>query len=860
MSPFLDIVLSAPESSLLYEGFYDPLLVVLSVGVAIFASHAALLVAQRIALSRTTTARHLWTAVGGLCLGAGIWTMHFVGMLAFGLPCTVAYDPAITLLSMIPGILASTLAMTRISHAAISPLRLGVTGLLLGAGIGAMHFSGMAAMRLEGLIRYDLKLFLLSIGVAVALATLSLWTKFRLQSLTGHWSRWALPASAVVMGLAVSGMHYTAMAAAYFIQEGDPAIVDSQITQTFLAAGVLVITCGIIVVTLVATFLARPSFLPLASHFGIVGALVAVWCGVAWLSADYHGDRQEKNAYRQASQTVRHQADDIAARIEHEIKVLQGMATMLSKEDGILGVLRRFGPDATPSLLAQDERRRLWTPDPPLSNVNRFLVSAVTSLPADVVYLMNAAGDCVASSNAGASGSFVGGNFADRDYFRQPREGRPGRQYAMGRISKVPGLYYSHPVIDEGRFIGVVVVKRDISGFLPWFERTQAFAADAKGVIVLTEDKGLENRALPDASVLRLGREETASQYGRTDIQPLDMKRWSPKRPSDVIRIGNRPRPMVLASRGIPEGAITIHVPQPLPEWDRIDAERYWLFLLLSVAGGMLIAATTAIVMYLRTSRETKNTLRRQAMELARSNADLQQFAYATAHDLQEPLRAITIYMQMLHSRHLDKLDEEARSAIGHAVDAAKIIRAKIADIQVYLRLAERIGPFAPVNTDHILAGVLEGLKIEIAERNASVRTAPLPDVLADGAQLAQVFGHLIGNALKYQTPDLPPEVTISAEERDGECLFSVTDNGIGIAADYHERIFGVFKRLHTQQQYPGTGMGLAICKKIVECHGGRMGVRSEMGKGSTFFFSLPVRMRSGGIGDAGGVHPLRNG
>jgi light-regulated signal transduction histidine kinase (bacteriophytochrome) len=268
---------------------------------------------------------------------------------------------------------------------------------------------------------------------------------------------------------------------------------------------------------------------------------------------------------------------------------------------------------------------------------------------------------------------------------------------------------------------------------------------------------------------------------------------------------------------------------------------------LLSVAGGMLIAATTAIVMYLRTSRETKNTLRRQAMELARSNADLQQFAYAAAHDLQEPLRAITIHTQMLQARHPDKLDGEAQTAIDHAVEAAKVIRAKIADIQVYLRLAERIGPLAPVDTDLILAGVLQGLKLEIAERNASVTSTPLPKVMADGAQLTQVFGHLIGNALKYQPPDQPPEVTISAEERNGEWVFSVTDNGLGIAPDYHDRIFGVFRRLHTQEQYPGTGMGLAICKKIVECHGGHMGVRSEAGKGSTFFFSLPIRRHGDG-------------
>jgi PAS domain S-box-containing protein len=226
--------------------------------------------------------------------------------------------------------------------------------------------------------------------------------------------------------------------------------------------------------------------------------------------------------------------------------------------------------------------------------------------------------------------------------------------------------------------------------------------------------------------------------------------------------------------------------------------------------------------------------------ELRRSTRDLQQFAHAAAHDLQEPLRAVVTYTQLLHHRHADKLDDEAREAIGFAVTAAKTARTKIADIQAYMRLAEGDDRRAPVDADAVLAGVLEGLKFEIAEKNASVTLSPLPAVMGDGAQLALVFRHLVENGLKFHDPAQVPVVTVSAEEKDGECVFSVTDNGLGIAPEYHDRIFGVFKRLHSQEEYPGTGMGLAICKKIVERHGGRIWVESQSGKGSTFRFTLP--------------------
>ena len=253
MTEYLKFLESIPDSNLLYHGSYHPILVVLSVAISIFASFTALDVARQIRLATTHTTYAFWLAVGALAMGGGIWAMHFIGMIAFSIPCGARYDPLVTLGSMVPGILASAVALIVISHKSASLAKLATGGLLLGAGIGAMHYSGMAAMRMDALLRYDPKLFVLSLVVAVGLAMLALWIKFGLEKWTGKESKWISFASAVVMGGAVSGMHYTAMKAAYFIRTGDATVPDTSLNPTFLAMAILAVTSLLITTVLIAT-------------------------------------------------------------------------------------------------------------------------------------------------------------------------------------------------------------------------------------------------------------------------------------------------------------------------------------------------------------------------------------------------------------------------------------------------------------------------------------------------------------------------------------------------------------------------------------------------------------------------------
>ena len=239
--------------------------------------------------------------------------------------------------------------------------------------------------------------------------------------------------------------------------------------------------------------------------------------------------------------------------------------------------------------------------------------------------------------------------------------------------------------------------------------------------------------------------------------------------------------------------------------------------------------------------------------ELARSNAELRQFAYVASHDLQEPLRAVTSYVQLLARRYRGRLDCEADEFIDFAVAGAVRMKALITDVLEFSRVGRGARPFQPTDCEATLAGVLANLELAIRERGARVTHDPLPTVMGDAVQLGQVFQNLIGNAIKF-CRDVPC-VHVSAEACGGQWHFAVRDNGIGIEPQYHERIFAVFQRLHGRDEYTGTGMGLAIAKKIIESHGGRMWIESQAGQGATFHFTIPQEAVAP-VGPAPGEEP----
>jgi PAS domain S-box-containing protein len=247
-------------------------------------------------------------------------------------------------------------------------------------------------------------------------------------------------------------------------------------------------------------------------------------------------------------------------------------------------------------------------------------------------------------------------------------------------------------------------------------------------------------------------------------------------------------------------------------------------------------------VMFDITTRKLAEENLEQAMaDMKRSNTDLEQFAYVISHDLQEPLRMVSSYVQLLSRRYKDKLDSEANDFIGFAVDGASRMQTLIQDLLKYSRVGTRGKSLTPAACEDALNQALANLKLAIEDSGAVVTHDPLPTVLADSSQLVGLFQNLIGNAIKFKGEDMP-HIHVAAEQKEDRWLFSVADNGIGIDPEFFERIFVVFQRLNGREEYEGTGIGLAVCKKIVERHGGRMWVESEPGRGSTFYFTIPIK------------------
>jgi light-regulated signal transduction histidine kinase (bacteriophytochrome) len=270
----------------------------------------------------------------------------------------------------------------------------------------------------------------------------------------------------------------------------------------------------------------------------------------------------------------------------------------------------------------------------------------------------------------------------------------------------------------------------------------------------------------------------------------------------------------------------------------RLHAQVTALEQLLEVHEESVLVQSAALETALKVQQEQARGLESLNARLRHSNADLEQFAFAASHDLQEPLRAIAGFSRLLQQLYAGRLDARADDYITHIVEAVERMYGLINDLLEYARVTRQGQSLQPTDFNRVVQNALALLKVALEESGTKVFCRGLPTIPADQGQMIRLFQNLIGNAIKYRSAQTP-EVRIAAVEHANEFQFSVQDNGIGIDPQHFERIFVIFQRLHTREEYPGTGIGLAVCKRIVERHGGRIGVESTPGKGSTFSFTI---------------------
>jgi len=612
------------SSDIVLASSYDYLLVALSVIIAVLASYAALDLAGRVTSARGK-ARLLWLSGGAIAMGFGIWSMHYIGMLAFRLPVPVQYDWPTVLLSLLAAIFASAVALFVVSRHQMGVIRASLASILMGGGIAAMHYIGMAAMRLPAMCRYSPSLFILSVVLAIVISFVALWLTFYFRTETTAWS-WRKAISALAMGAAIPVMHYTGMAA--------------------------------------ATFTPSSSSHQDLSHAVGVSSLSVVGISIVTL-------------------------------------MVLGLVLLTSLAD------RRFSLQA---LELESSRRH--------HQIIETALDAFVEIDSDGL---------ITNWNARAETTF---GWSRSDAIGQP-------------FSKI---IIPHQYCDEHT------------------QGLRRFLATGEGPVL--------NQRIEITALHRDGSEFPIELA----ISPI---LWSKKR------------------------------------------------------------FFAAFVRDVTERKRAEQELARRAEELARSNADLEQFAYVASHDLQEPLRMVASYTQLLARRYKGKLGADADEFIGFAVDGATRMQHLIQDLLSYSRVTTKGKELQVTDSGAACDQAVANLRAAIAESGAVVTTGSLPTVRADATQLTQLFQNLIGNAIKYRN-EWKPEVQVAATPAEDRWVFSVQDNGIGIEPQYFERIFQMFQRLHTRKQYTGTGVGLAICRKIVERHGGRIWVESQPGKGSAFLFTIP--------------------
>ena len=338
----------------------------------------------------------------------------------------------------------------------------------------------------------------------------------------------------------------------------------------------------------------------------LFAAISALWTILSWFVVNGLMHERVAALLARAASQVRQDLSGISENFERILTRLQGIPAVLGAGSDVTSVLSTFGPDVAQSPLPHDARTAAWTQRPDLTALNQQLAAVVREMDVDIIWVMNASGDCVASSNFGDSTSFIGTNYADRAYFTSARVGQRGRQYAMGRVTNVPGLFFSAPATASGRFVGAVTLKIDLPRLAPWVNHPHAFVTDEYGVIVLAADRKLEMRALSGATVHQLPVAQRQARYKRETFETLEIQTGAER--GGLVRVAGSPYPHAVARDDRPQHGIAVHILAPIENVAAVRGDAFVAFLLISFSGIMvaaLVFGARAYVMRVRQHRES---------------------------------------------------------------------------------------------------------------------------------------------------------------------------------------------------------------------------------------------------------------
>lgn len=356
----------------------------------------------------------------------------------------------------------------------------------------------------------------------------------------------------------------------------------------------------------------------------LLGALAALWSVLSWFVVDWQVQERTAALVARHTSEAERSAATLGANMDRVLNRLEGLAAVVAAGSDVTTALASFGPGVEPSELPNDTRKAAWTDRPDLLALNRKLLAANEDVGVDAIWVMNASGDCVAASNFATPMSFIGTNYADRDYFSTARAGKRGHQYAMGRVTKVPGLFFSAPVVTDGRFLGTVAIKNDLSRIAPAINHPYGFVADDQGVIILAADRSLEMRAVPGAAVHQLPSRQKLARYMRETFEPIEIHSGGR---GGLVRVAGLPHPHIAARSELPQHGITAHILAPVKEIEDIRGNSYLAFLLLWASGIMLFGLAFGARLYVLRARQHRQSMETKNEALSKLNEHLDRLA-----------------------------------------------------------------------------------------------------------------------------------------------------------------------------------------------------------------------------------------
>ncbi|ADE12396.1 histidine kinase [Sideroxydans lithotrophicus] len=342
--------------------------------------------------------------------------------------------------------------------------------------------------------------------------------------------------------------------------------------------------------------------------------LIAAWSLSAWFIADQYYLAQVKIALDQKTKISRDIAVDLSDSIQRNLSFIAGVPDLLAQSERVKKTVSRFGTNSTPSSLPLEVRKRRWTNDPMLRSLSLYLHQVQGNLHVDLIYMVDAAGDCIVAGNIDTPGSSIGTNFAERDFVHANRNGDRGMQYAVGKTTHIPGLFFASPIFIEGRYMGSVVAKNDVPNLTSMIKQVSAFVTDANGVIILANEKSREMSVLPGAPIEGLSAKEKFDRYRRNDFPVLRIEPWEDSRFASLSRVQDDIDPHIILSKVIPEYGIKIHVDTDIAEFHILNRDKLWFAVLLGMAGSILILIASGTYLYVDSLKTAEIALKRASI------------------------------------------------------------------------------------------------------------------------------------------------------------------------------------------------------------------------------------------------------